>query len=64
MLSEPIATILFKNRSHHPVMIRRAKSGVEIPLAEFGIMGLKLYKKDAFISFDGTTIVVEFGADE
>ena len=49
---EPRATVVFRNRGGRPFVFKKAKSGLEIPLAQLGAIGLKLFDERAFVSVD------------
>jgi hypothetical protein len=61
-----LATIVLKNRSSAPIIIRRAKSGLELPLEQLQAVGLKVYKNDGFISVDweSRTLWVDLGSED
>lgn len=63
--AKELATIVLRNRSRRPIILKRARSGIEIPIAEFGVMGVKLYesKEHPFLSFDmeAGIVWIDFG---
>ena len=58
MPSKPLNTILLKNRSGHPMTMKRAKSGAEYIIREFSGVGLKVYKAEGFLAIDWETRTV------
>lgn len=63
---EPIATLVVLNRGTRQFMVRRQRSGLEIPLDQLGGIRLKVYRDDPFISIDleRGIVWIDMGAED